>query len=474
MKKVLLFIFLMMISFVTVCSTQNLSANESIKYVAIGDSTIADKNSYVDNFNNDYLKASKSKYTKLGKKGVRLEDLLNILDSSFETDEYGKTINLDSEKYINAIKEADVISLSYNNMDYALKQLKMASLKPYTNVWERYFDDEKMSEVNGILNEFRTNLTNSGVPMIDMVILVIESYAYNYVSTVFNYSKVVEKIKELNPKCDILTTKMYNPLNGIIIQIGEHSIDVGMYFNLLIELVDSLYQGPSMESTDSYIVNLNSVETKYTEMLNSAATQPEYMQILTTIISNDTVFLPSTNGKEYIKQQMITTYESVCDHVANADDGDCTTAITCSLCDKVLVDGNEEHSTVIDPEVESTCDQFGLTEGAHCSICNKVIVAQTSTPKKEHTYDNDCDTTCNKCNETRVTNHSYGEWTVSQEATKDQNGEEKHTCTVCGHFETRVTDKIKSNDGLIIATVCCFIGAGLCFLATVIIKRKRK
>ena len=168
MKKVLLFIFLMMISFVTISSTQNLNANENVNYVAIGDSTIADKNSYVDMFNNDYLNATK--YTKLGKKGARIEDLLAILNSNFVTDEYGTTIKLDSEKHINAIKEADVISLSYNNMDYALKQLKMASLKPYTNVWERYFDEEKMSEVNTILNEFRTNLTNSNVPMIDMVI----------------------------------------------------------------------------------------------------------------------------------------------------------------------------------------------------------------------------------------------------------------------------------------------------------------
>ena len=267
---------------------------------------------------------------------------------------------------------------------------------------------------------------------------------------------------------------MYNPLNGIIIQIGVHSIDVGMYFNQLIELVDSLYDGPSMESTDSYIFNLNSVETKYTEMLNNASTQPEYMQILTTIISNDTVFLPSTNGKTYIKNQMVSSYESICDHVANTDDGDCTTAITCSLCNKVLVDANKEHSAVIDSAVEATCSKTGLTEGAHCSICNKVIVAQTETSKKDHTYDDRCDTDCNVCHATRESHHTYGEWTVSKEATKDENGEEKHICTICGYTETRPTDKLKSNNTILIASICCFIGAGVCFVAGSIIKKNRK
>ena len=474
MKKLLLFIFLMMISFVTFSSP--LKANESINYLAIGDSTIEplkpNDKTYVDLFANDYLKPTK--YTRLSKTGARLEDLLAILDTNFVSDKYSKDLKLDSNKYINAIKAADIISLSYNNMDYALKQLKMASLKPYTNTWEKYFDEEKMLEVNAILNEFRSNLTKSGVPSIDMVILVIESYAYNYVSTVFNYPKVIEKIKEINPKCDILSTEMYNPLNGIIIQIGEYSIDVGMYFNQLIELVDGLYDGPSMESQDSYIVKLDGVETKYTEMLNNASTQPEYTQILLTIISNDTVFLPSENGKVYIKNQMITAYNSICDHVANADDGDCTTALTCSLCNKVLVDGKKEHSAVIDEAVESTCNKTGLTEGAHCSLCNKVIIAQNEINKKDHTYDNSCDANCNVCGSEREIQHTYGAWEVVKEATKKAEGEEKHTCTICSHVETRTTDKLASNNTILIVTICCFAAAGVCFLVTWIIKRKRK
>jgi hypothetical protein len=44
-----------------------------------------------------------------------------------------------------------------------------------------------------------------------------------------------------------------------------------------------------------------------------------------------------------------------------------------------------EHTVVIDPAVEATCEKTGLTEGKHCSVCNEVIVAQ-QTVSKAHNY----------------------------------------------------------------------------------------
>ena len=43
------------------------------------------------------------------------------------------------------------------------------------------------------------------------------------------------------------------------------------------------------------------------------------------------------------------------------------------------------HVEVIDKAVEATCTATGLTEGSHCSRCNKVIVAQETVPSKGHT-----------------------------------------------------------------------------------------
>ena len=52
------------------------------------------------------------------------------------------------------------------------------------------------------------------------------------------------------------------------------------------------------------------------------------------------------------------------------------------------------HLEVIDNAVEPTCTEKGKTEGTHCSLCNRVLVAQTEIPAKGHTWDDNFCTTC--------------------------------------------------------------------------------
>ena len=45
-----------------------------------------------------------------------------------------------------------------------------------------------------------------------------------------------------------------------------------------------------------------------------------------------------------------------------------------------------DHMSVVDAAVAATCEKTGLTEGSHCSVCNKVLVEQASIPKLNHGY----------------------------------------------------------------------------------------
>ena len=66
----------------------------------------------------------------------------------------------------------------------------------------------------------------------------------------------------------------------------------------------------------------------------------------------------------------------------------------CSVCDKIIVEQTvipktEDHSSAVDAAVPATCKATGLTEGSHCSVCNTVLVAQAVVPKlQEHSYVN--------------------------------------------------------------------------------------
>lgn len=72
----------------------------------------------------------------------------------------------------------------------------------------------------------------------------------------------------------------------------------------------------------------------------------------------------------------------------------------CSECNKVLVEQKivpAGHTPVTDSPVAATCTSTGLSEGKHCSVCNEVLIAQIETPKINHFYDDESDEECNEC-----------------------------------------------------------------------------
>ena len=102
------------------------------------------------------------------------------------------------------------------------------------------------------------------------------------------------------------------------------------------------------------------------------------------------------------------------------------------------------HTVVIDREVLPGCESTGLTEGSHCSVCNKTLVAQKTVPATGHTkvtvpgYDATCTATglsdevsCSVCGKVitpatviAMKSHSYGT---------------DGMCTVCG-MERPISD----------------------------------
>jgi len=141
---------------------------------------------------------------------------------------------------------------------------------------------------------------------------------------------------------------------------------------------------------------------------------------------------------------------------------------------------------VIDAAVPATCTETGLTEGKHCSVCAKVLVAQTVTPALGHSYaavvtEPTCTAggfttyTCAACGDrytadpTDMLHHWYGEWKPNADAThtaKCRRCGVKHTvdctlfeltigeeiltvCPVCGEEKDRIFEIIADGDLLI-------------------------
>lgn len=95
-----------------------------------------------------------------------------------------------------------------------------------------------------------------------------------------------------------------------------------------------------------------------------------------------------------------------------------------------------EHVYVIDKGYPSTCSKAGLSEGAHCEVCKKVLVAQEELPLLEH---------------------DYGNWVYTKLPTSSSNGEIRRVCSLCQHADLKEvvfasTIKKVEKDGFIIST----------------------
>jgi LPXTG-motif cell wall-anchored protein len=141
---------------------------------------------------------------------------------------------------------------------------------------------------------------------------------------------------------------------------------------------------------------------------------------------------------------------SFTDYISN-DDATCTADGTktakcdrCDVTDTVTdTDSAKGHTEVIDPAVDATCTETGLTQGSHCSQCGEILVEQTVVDKIGHNY----------------------EWVDSK------SGVQEYKCTICGDVsKTRKQDTLKTSpktgaDSSEIGLAVALAGAGLAIIA---------
>ncbi len=122
---------------------------------------------------------------------------------------------------------------------------------------------------------------------------------------------------------------------------------------------------------------------------HTSCTFTETVKVVGTCVTDGySIMKCNTCGYSYIKTQLGSGH-SYGDPVVTP--ATCTTAgssvKTCTSC------GNKEtttiaatgHTSVVDAAVAATCTSTGLTEGAHCSVCQAVLTAQQTVPMLPHT-----------------------------------------------------------------------------------------
>lgn len=105
------------------------------------------------------------------------------------------------------------------------------------------------------------------------------------------------------------------------------------------------------------------------------------------------------------------------EHTPDAEDGDCTTPIYCTVCDKVVKEAQEHSFTIYTSDSNATC----LTDGTKTAICD-----HEGCEKKDRVDDKGS-----------ALGHDWGEWEIVTSPDCENKGSEKRTCKRCSFTETK-------------------------------------
>lgn len=121
----------------------------------------------------------------------------------------------------------------------------------------------------------------------------------------------------------------------------------------------------------------------------------------------------------------------------------------CDYCGKT----RDDLTHTYDNSCDATCHRCGYTRteiihtyNSPCDgDCNTCGAIRTDI---EHAYDNACDEDCNICGFIRLPDeHIFGEYRVSKEPTRTEEGQECRRCTVCGEEEIKAIPRLEMTRG---------------------------
>ncbi len=436
-------------------------------YVALGDGSAADRNSYVTK-----LAETLGLTNKIPSKN-RYKNWARVGDTP-------ASVLADIGKYTSDLLQADLVTISFNNAattKYMFDQL-MEAVKPNgnpkVNNWSEILDplDPTIApEIEGVKEVMREELLKSlgDEKTADVLITAIESYAFSYISRLATYPMLVDQIHSITRgKALVVIVGAYNDMAGVTLNIGGEELPLGTYIQYLIDVanLESLIYSALSEKT-AYVA-CPEIETKL-GTTNIDLNNLSNILSLTNLIKADS-YNPTDAGHAKITKAVIDSITIVSPH-ACVYDNDCDTR--CDICkNKRTVKGH-----VFDSVCDEECNICGARNKApalheydapcddKCNICNKNREAA------DHVYTGICDTLCDACKNTRVAEgeHKFGEWTESD-------GEKTRKCSVCGTVEQETVEKPADNTVIIIVTVvaaAAVLGGGgaACFI---FLKKKPK
>ena len=265
-------------------TTADLVIDDDFKYVAIGDGSAAPE-SYVE-------KLTAALNAEAAENGVDEIEMVNYAKA-------GNTVAAERAN-LSDVSGADLITVGFSNVEFMSKAIANMSAGAELD-WAAAVGEENVQYVDQLLAEVAAKITEAGIEG-DYAIMAnnaIEAYAYAAVLYATELPELVNEIHAVNPDAVIIIVGMYNPMDGVIINLGENAtLDIGEYVDYLVKGVGVHGVAYSILTGNSIYVDAPAVQTVNTD------TELGILDLLNLILTDCASLYPSTVGDDYIAAEI--------------------------------------------------------------------------------------------------------------------------------------------------------------------------
>ena len=262
--------------------------NSDSYYIALGDSSAYGEKTYVDE-----LAAE-----------LKIGAYKNL--SSDKNDVLAQMQALATDKTLQAeVAKADLITVGFSQVPMINGTIEslMAYLdgKAEAPDWAKFVGEENVRYINAIRDELVEGFTTyMDEPMDEatakMVTAAIEAYAYGVTAYACVIPEMVNAIHAINPHAVVTLVGLYNPLDGVTMDVMGQEFGFGEYIDYLVTGAQVHGTAYSMITGNSIYVNAPAVET-----VNEKDTLA-LMDLVELISTKCAALNPSANGHDYIQK----------------------------------------------------------------------------------------------------------------------------------------------------------------------------
>ena len=231
-----------------------------------------------------------------------------------------------------------------------------------------------------------------------LLTMVVEGYAYGYISHLINYVTVSEAIHEINAEALLVLVGMHNPMDGAVIDLNGETLDLGEYLDYLVTLTNVFSFVYALHADETIYVDAADVDLAYDGSVMGA--EAFLVELMNMAYGAGEKFIPNEAGYEYIQEQIYNALNPVfvdedveCQHAFGGESTivwnwtetekgwECSAYYRCAKCGEKIVVACTVNAVVtkqptVEEEGEATYTATAVIEGQAYTNTKTVTLAK--------------------------------------------------------------------------------------------------